>query len=241
MCHFNLHKTFSSPHGCKGPATGAFGVTEKLAKYLPVPTVELSREKYYLDYNRPDSIGKIRGFFGVAPVVLRAYSWIMSLGADGLKEVAEISVLNNNYLLKKVARIPGVVIRYAKGRRRFEEVRYSWEKLTEDTGVGTIDISHRVADYGLQHYFPSHDPWIVPEPFTLEPCETYSKADIDEYAAVLRRISEEAYSNPELVKSAPHKSASHKRNKEEEMNDPKNWAITWRAYLRKKGKGEDKL
>ena len=81
----------------------------------------------------------------------------------------------------------------------------------------------------------------MPEPFTLEPCETYSKADIDEYAAVLRRISEEAYNNPELVKTAPHKSASHRRDKEEEMNDPQNWAITWRAYLRKKGKDQNKM
>ncbi|NMB42292.1 MAG: aminomethyl-transferring glycine dehydrogenase subunit GcvPB [Firmicutes bacterium] len=241
MCHFNLHKTFASPHGSMGPATGAFGVTEKLAKYLPVPTVEKGKEKYWLDYKRPDSIGKIRGFFGVAPVVLRAYSWIMSLGADGLREVAEISVLNNNYLMKKVAQILGVVIYYAEGHRRFEEVRYSWEKLTEETGVSTIDISNRISDFGIQHYFPSHEPWLVPEPFTLEPCETYSKADIDEYAAVLRRISEEAYNNPELVKTAPHKSASHRRDKEEEMNDPQNWAITWRAYLRKKGKDQNKM
>ena len=96
LCHFNVHKTFSSPHGCMGPAMGAIGVRERLAKFLPVPRVECNGERYYLDYDRTESIGKVRSFFGNAPIVLRAYAWIMQHGTDGLREVAECSVLNNN-------------------------------------------------------------------------------------------------------------------------------------------------
>lgn len=233
MCHFNVHKTFSTPHGCSGPGTGALGVRDHLAQFLPVPTVELADGKYYLDYDRPDTIGKVRGFFGVAPVIVKAYSWIMMLGADGLKEVAEISVLNNNYFQKKVEEIPGVTTWYAKGRRRLEQVRYSWEKLEEETGVGTVDVMCRIGDYGIQHYWTSHHPWVVPEPFTLEPCETFSKADLEEYAAVLAKIAEEARQDPELVKTAPHKCASRRRARPEELDDPEKWALTWRAYKRK--------
>ena len=100
-CHFNLHKTFSTPHGCGGPGAGASCVNDKLVPFLPVPTVEFDGQKYYLDYDRPQSIGKVRPFYGVTPNLLRAYAWIMSLGADGLREVSEIAVLNNNYLLQE--------------------------------------------------------------------------------------------------------------------------------------------
>lgn len=238
MCHFNVHKTFGTPHGCSGPGTGALGVREHLIRFLPVPTVEFDGEKYYLDYDRPESIGKVRGFLGVAPVIVKAYSWVMMMGADGLREVAEVSVLNNNYLQKKVESIPGVETWYAKGRRRLEQVRYNWAKLQEETGVGTEDIMRRIGDYGIQHYWTSHHPWVVPEPFTLEPCETYSKADLDEYAAVLATIAEEARKDPEFVKAAPHKCASNVIAKPEELDDPDKWAVTWRAYLKKHKKAE---
>jgi glycine dehydrogenase subunit 2 len=135
LCHFNLHKTFSSPHGCGGPAVGAVGVTQELARFLPVPVIEFDGQRYHLNYDRPESIGKVGPFYGVAPVVVRAYAWVMSLGAEGLREVAEIAVLNNNYLLKKMLEIPGVSAPYAKGKRRIEQVRYSWEALSEETGV----------------------------------------------------------------------------------------------------------
>ncbi|MFR6057092.1 MAG: aminomethyl-transferring glycine dehydrogenase subunit GcvPB [Evtepia gabavorous] len=100
LCQFNLHKTFSSPHGSQGPGAGAQGCTEELAQFLPLPTVEFDGTQYYLDYNRPHSIGKLRKFYGVPAVVLRAYAYIRSLGADGLKQVSELAILNNNYLLK---------------------------------------------------------------------------------------------------------------------------------------------
>jgi len=231
LCHFNLHKTFSSPHGCGGPAVGAVGVIRELARFLPVPVIEFDGQRYHLNYDRPESIGKIGPFYGVAPVVLRAYAWVMSLGAEGLREVAEIAVLNNNYLLKKMSQIPGVSAPYAKGKRRIEQIRYSWEALTKKTGVHSEEIGLRVADFGV-HYWTSHHPFIVPEPCTLEPTESYSKDELDEYAAILAHVAGEAYTNPELVKTAPHNSTIHTID-HVPLDDPSEWAMTWRAYLRK--------
>ncbi|MGZ8637224.1 MAG: aminomethyl-transferring glycine dehydrogenase subunit GcvPB, partial [Actinomycetota bacterium] len=235
LCHFNLHKTFSTPHACGGPAAGACGVTEELAPFLPVPTVELDGASYRLDHDRPSSIGKIRPWYGVAPNLVRAYAWIMSLGAEGLREVAETAVLNNNYLMQRVLEIPGVSAPYASGRRLIEQVRYSWERLAAETGVGSEDLGLRAADFGT-HYWTSHHPWVVPEPMTLEPTESYSKADLDEYAAILRHVAEEARTDPELVRSAPHASTVH-RNDHAPLDDPARWAVTWRAYRRKAGLG----
>jgi glycine dehydrogenase subunit 2 len=232
LCQFNLHKTFGTPHGCGGPGAGATGVTAELARFLPVPVVTFDGEKYGLDYDRPESIGKIRQFFGVAPVVVKAYAWVMSLGAEGLRQVAETAVLNNNYLMHKVLQIPGVDAPYAPGKRRVEQVRYSWEALHEETGVTSEDIGLRAADFGV-HYWTSHHPFILPEPMTLEPTESYSKADLDEYAAILSHIAEEARTDPEKVKSAPHNSTVHRVTDARYFEDPAFWSVTWRAYLRK--------
>jgi glycine dehydrogenase subunit 2 len=231
LCHFNLHKTFSTPHGCGGPAAGASGATAELAPFLPKPTVEFDGGRYTLDFDRPQSIGKIRPWYGVAQNILKAYAWIMSLGADGLREVAETAVLNNNYLLQKVLEIRGASAPYAKGKRRIEQVRYSWEQLSEETGVHSEEIGYRAADFGT-HYWTSHHPYIVPEPMTLEPTESYSQADLDEYAAILRQIAEEAYQNPKTIHDAPHNSTGHKIN-HEAFDNPEEWAVTWRAYRRK--------
>ena len=233
MCFFNLHKTFSSPHGCGGPATGALGVKEDLVDYLPVPLVDFDGDRYSLNYNLSHTIGKIRGFHGVFPVILKAYAWIMSLGAAGLKEAANIAVLNNNYLLENIRKIRGAGAPFAEGRHRIEQVRYSWEQLTEETGVTTEDVTCRMADFGF-HLWSSHHPFIVPQPFTIEPTESYSRAELDEYLAALRQVVKEAYEEPEKVKSAPHRSVVHKID-HSWFDDPAKWAITWRAYLKKHG------
>ena len=231
LCHFNLHKTFSSPHGCGGPGAGACGVTEELAKFLPAPVVAFDGESYRLDYDRPHTIGRMVPFYGYAPVVLRAYAWAMSLGAEGMREVAEIAVLNNNYLLNKVLEIPGASAPYAEGKRRIEQVRYSWDPLAEETGVHSEELGLRAADFGL-HYWTSHHPFIVPEPCTLEPTETPSKDNLDEYVAVLSHVAEEARTDPAVVKSAPHNSTVHSID-HAPLDDPEKWAMTWRAYRRK--------
>lgn len=233
LCHFNLHKTFSTPHGCGGPGGGATGVTEDLARFLPVPLIDYDGSKYFLDYERPESIGKIGPFYGNASVILKAYAWVMSLGADGLRQVAEIAVLNNNYLLNKMLQIRGVSAPYAMDKRRIEQVRYSWEQLYDETGVHSEQIGLRAADFGV-HYWTSHHPYIVPEPVTLEPTESYSRRELDEYLDILAYVSEEAYNDPEMVNSAPHSSTIHTIDPGT-LDDPNQWATTWRAYCRKTG------
>jgi glycine dehydrogenase subunit 2 len=231
VCHFNIHKTFSTPHACGGPGAGAVGVTAEMAPFLPRPVIERDGERFVLDDDRPLSIGKVRPWLGVVPNLVRAYAWVMSLGAEGLREVAETAVLNNNYLMARVLEIRGVSAPYATGRRRIEQVRYSWEELARDTGVHSEDIGSRVADFGT-HYWMSHHPYVVPEPMTLEPTESYSMADLDEYAAILAAIAREAYEERDTVLSAPHSSTIH-RIDHSPLDDPAQWAVTWRAYRRK--------
>jgi glycine dehydrogenase subunit 2 len=234
MCFFNLHKTFGTPHGCGGPACGALGVTTRLADFLPVPVVDRAADgRYVLRYDLARTIGKIRSFHGVFPAVLKAYAWVMSLGEKGLREVANVAVLNNNYILSKVKKIRGASAPFAPGRHRIEQVRYSWEKLRADTGVTTEDITLRMADFGF-HLWSSHHPFIVPEPFTIEPTESYSKDEIDEYLAVLEKIAEEAYADPAKVKGAPYNSVVH-RIDQGWFDDPALWATSWRAYQKKHG------
>ncbi|MFO8060319.1 MAG: aminomethyl-transferring glycine dehydrogenase subunit GcvPB [Bacillota bacterium] len=236
LSFFNLHKTFSSPHGCGGPGAGALGVREELARFLPVPLVRSDGDRYFLDYDLPDSIGKLRGFCGVIPALVRSYAWIRSLGEEGLREVARCAVLSNNYLLRRVEQIRGAGAPYAPGQHRVEQVRYSWEELTRETGVTVGDIQRRMCDFGF-HLWSSHHPWIVPEPFTLEPTESYSVRELDEYLAALERVAGEAHEDPELVRSAPHNSVVH-RTEQGSLDDPDRWAVTWRAYLRKRAERE---
>jgi glycine dehydrogenase subunit 2 len=235
LCQFNLHKTFSSPHCSMGMPVGASGVTEELARFLPAPTVERRGDgRFFLDRDRPESIGKVRAFHGVPATVVRSYAWVLALGAEGLREVAEVAVLNNNYLARKVAELPGFAVAYADTNddRRLEQIRYSLEKLKEDTGLGTLDIARRTSDFGVAQYFPSHEPWIIPEPMTLEPAETVSRADLDTYVEVLEQIAGEAYSDPEVVRTSPHRSTVHQIDAGT-LDDPERWALTWRARVRK--------
>jgi glycine dehydrogenase subunit 2 len=193
--------------------------------------VEFDGSRYFLDDDRPDSIGKIRPFVGVAPNLVRAYAWIMSLGAEGLREAAEVAVLNNNYLMQRILEIRGASAPFAVGRRRIEQVRYSWQDLTRETGIHSEQIGVRAADFGV-HYWTSHHPYVVPEPFTLEPTESYSRQDLDEYAGILARVADEAYNDPEMIRTAPHASTIHTID-HEVLDDPARWATTWRAYQRK--------
>ncbi|MFI7418791.1 aminomethyl-transferring glycine dehydrogenase subunit GcvPB [Nonomuraea sp. NPDC049684] len=228
LCHFNLHKTFSTPHACGGPAAGACGVSPELEPFLPGPVVSFDGDSYGLE-TPAQSVGKIRPFLGVTPNIVRAYAWIMALGAEGLREVAETAALNNNYLMHKVLQIPGASAPW--NQRRIEQVRYSWQELSEETGVHSEEIGVRAADFGV-HYWTSHHPYLVPEPFTLEPTESYSREDLDEYAAILEHVASEARRDPEFVKGAPYNQTIHKIDPTP-LDDPKQWAPTWRAYVRK--------
>ena len=235
LCHFNLHKSFSTPHASTGPGSAAIGAKQELTKFLPVPIANYDGEKYYLDYDRSHTIGKIGGFYGVIPNIVRAYAWIMSMGAEGLLEASEVAVINNNYLIKKLLEVRGVSLPWHKAHPlRLQEGRFSLEKMREETGIGIEDVNRRIIDYGLQDLETSHEPWIIPEPFTPEPPETSSKEDLDRFARVLHAISHEAYTTPDIIRTAPHNAAISKIDRTP-SSDPKKWAMTWRAYLRKAG------
>lgn len=231
LCHFNLHKTFSTPHACGGPAAGAIGATAELAGFLPGSRVVRDGDGYRFADRSDAATADLRPFYGVIPNLIRAYTWVRALGGEGLREVADIAVLNNNYLMARVLEIDGITAPYAEGQRRVEQVRYSWSDLAAETGIGTSEIGARMADYGF-HYWTSHHPYIVPEPVTLEPTETYTRRELDEYAAALADIAREAREDPQTLRTAPHRSSIHAVDLDA-TTDPDTWASSWRAYRRK--------
>ena len=236
-CMYMLHKTFGAPKGGGGPAVGAYGCSKQLALFLPTPVVAREDGTYRLDHDRPESTGKIREFWGNVPQVLKAYAWARAMGAEGINEASDLSVLANNYMDKKLGAIKGLTRSNPDVRKwRMEMTRWSLGKLKEDTGVGTADVANRMADFGVDPYWMSHEPWSVPEPFTPEAGEMYSKEDLDQWIAVIARIVEEAYADASQVKSAPHAQAIH-QIKAAPLEDPSRWAMTWRAYRRKNGSG----
>ena len=232
-CMYMLHKTFGAPKGGGGPAVGAYGCTAALAPFLPRPVVTKLGEAYQLDSLSAFSAGKVREFWGNVPQILKAYAWARCMGAEGIQEASDLSVLANNYMEKGLLRIRGVSKSPPEGvRHRMEMTRYSLETMKRETGIGTLEVQNRMVDFGIDAFWMSHEPWLVPEPFTPEAGEMYSKADLDYWIAVLARISDEAYSTPEVVRSAPHNQAIHQL-KPDALNDPDRWAMTWRAYQRK--------
>ena len=236
-CMYMLHKTFGAPKGGGGPAVGAYGCSKALAPFLPAPVVVRENGEYRLDFDRPQSTGKVREFWGNVPQVLKAYAWARAMGAEGINEASDISVLANNYMDKKLGEIRGLARSNPNaGKWRMEMTRWSLAQLKEDTGVGTAEVANRMADFGVDPYWMSHEPWVVPEPFTPEAGEMYSKEDLDYWIAVIARIVQEAYEDAGQVKSAPRAQAIH-QIKGAPREDPKQWAMTWRAYLRKHGNG----
>ena len=235
MCQFNLHKTFSAPHGAIGLGCAAVGVKAHLEGFLPRPLVTWDGERYGLDYDQGEGIEKIRAFIGNVHAVLKAYAWVRSLGAEGLRAVAETAVLNNNYMLHHIRQIEGTTIPWPKNTYpKLEQVRYSWEPLYEETGVASHDVMNRMVDFGVQHYMESHVPMLVPQPFTLEPGESLTIEEMDHVLGALRRIADEARSDPEHVKASPH-SAAIPAIDGDVAEDPDCWAFTSRAYRRKRG------
>lgn len=233
LCFFNVHKTFSSPHGCGGPGCGVVGAREDLVKFLPAPLVgrDEKNDRYYLDWESPSQSARIKDFYGVLPAIVRGFAWILSLGDGYLREVSRVAVLNNNYVFKKLMAMRGVGAPYAEGEYRMEQVRYSLQKLKEETGVGVAQVINRMFDYGM-HLWSSHEPWIVPEPFTVEPTESYSKEELDEYLAVFGKVLSECYETPDVVLHAPH-NAAIRHVDHDALDDPKRWVITWRSYRKK--------
>jgi len=199
IMHFNLHKTFSTPHGGGGPGAGPVAVKAFLEPFLPVPVIEECEGKLHLSYERPLSIGKVHSFYGNVLVMVRAYAYILSLGAEGLTKVTEDAVLNANYLMHKLAHLFPVAF---PGLCKHEFV-LTLRQFKRETGVRTWDVAKRLLDYGF--YAPTvYFPITVEEAMMVEPTETESKETLDAFAEALAHIKGEALTNPELVRTAPH-------------------------------------
>jgi glycine dehydrogenase subunit 2 len=198
VIQLNLHKTFSTPHGCGGPGSGPLGVTKKLVPFLPSPRVIKKGKKYAWDENYPDSVGRIKAFHGNFNVMVKAYTYIRSLGADGLKKVSETAVLNANYIKARLQ--PYYDLPF--DRTCMHECVFSGSRQVRESGVHTSDIAKRLLDYGY-HPPTIYFPLIVPEAIMIEPNETESKETIDAFCDAMIAIAEEAKDNPDLVKSAP--------------------------------------
>ncbi len=226
IVHINLHKTFATPHGGGGPGAGPVGVTSKLADYLPVPTVEFDGTRYYLDYNRPKSIGKVRAFYGSAAVLLRAYAYLLMLGKEGLETASEVAVLNSNYMAQKLRRVRGFSLPLGEGIPRKHEFVLSAATLAKETGVTALHVAKRLLDFGV-HPPTVYFPLIVEEAMMTEPTETVSKKELDSMIEAFKKISEEAYSNSDLPKTSPH-ATTVTRIDEAKANRPKTMQLTWR-------------
>jgi glycine dehydrogenase subunit 2 len=236
-CMYMLHKTFGVPKGGGGPAVGAYGCSEELVEFLPRPLVERDGDHYQLDYDGPRSIGRVREYWGNVQQVVKAYSWTRAMGADGLRDAADLSVLALNYMDRRLMEVRGVTRAHPRlDGARLEMTRYSLETVTNDTGITVFDVQNRMVDFGVDAFWLSHEPWFLPEPFTPEPGELWSKEDIDLWIDVLAHVIDEAYTDPEVVKTAPHNQAIHQVDGSR-VNDPDTWATTWRAHRRKSAVG----
>ncbi|MEH7084744.1 aminomethyl-transferring glycine dehydrogenase subunit GcvPB [Neobacillus drentensis] len=198
VVHLNLHKTFTGPHGGGGPGSGPVGVKADLIPFLPKPIITKQGEEFVLDYDRPQSIGRVKPYYGNFGINVRAYTYIRSMGPDGLKAVTEYAVLNANYMMRRLAEYYDLPFdRHCKhefvlsGRRQ--------KKL----GVRTLDIAKRLLDFGYHPptiYFPLN----VEECIMIEPTETESKETLDSFIDIMIQIAKEAEENPEIVQEAPH-------------------------------------
>ncbi len=201
LVHLNLHKTFSTPHGGGGPGSGPVGVKEDLADFLPAPLVAKKEAGYYLDDDRPLSIGRVKAFYGNFAVIVRAYAYIRSNGAEGLRRVAEAAVLNANYLRARLSQAYDLPFQ----RTCMHEVVFSALRQ-KAKGVSMLDIAKRLLDYGY-HPPTIYFPLIVKEAMMIEPTETETRETLDQFADDLLKIAEEVETDPDLVRQAPHLTA----------------------------------
>jgi glycine dehydrogenase subunit 2 len=231
VIHLNLHKTFSTPHGGGGPGSGPVGVKKVLEPYLPIPLVKRKEDSsLYFDFERPKSIGRIRSFYGNYLVLVKALAYILSLGPDGLREVAEIAVLNSNYIRKN---LEGEYYLTYKTPTLHECV-FS-DKYQKEYGVQNIDIAKRLIDYGL-HPPTMSFPLIVAGALMIEPTETESKRDLDLFIEAMKRIAKESQDNPELLKEAPHTSYVRRLDETKAAREP---VLRWRLEEKEVPRGKD--
>ncbi|MFH1826267.1 MAG: aminomethyl-transferring glycine dehydrogenase subunit GcvPB [bacterium] len=199
VAHFNLHKTFATPHGCGGPGAGPVGVSKKLEPFLPVPRIVKEGTNYKFQSTNPKSIGKVHSFHGNINVIVKAYAYIRSLGAQGLREVAENAVLNANYMMNRLKEY--YYLPYDRTCQHEFVISAKWQK--EKYGVKALDIAKRLLDYGF-HPPTIYFPLIVEEALMIEPTETESKETLDRFCEAMIAIAKECETNPDSVKNAPH-------------------------------------
>ncbi|WP_404453389.1 aminomethyl-transferring glycine dehydrogenase subunit GcvPB [Oceanobacillus kapialis] len=196
--HLNLHKTFTGPHGGGGPGSGPVGVSEELAAYLPKPLLTKNEDQYVFDYDRPSSIGRVKPYYGNFGINLRAYTYIRTMGAEGLKKASEYAVLNANYMMRKLQK--AYDLPYDQ-HCKHEFVLSG--KRQKKLGVRTLDIAKRLLDFGYHPptiYFPIN----VEEAMMVEPTETESKETLDAFIDSMLTIAKEVENDPETVQEAPH-------------------------------------
>ena len=222
IVHFNLHKTFATPHGGGGPGAGPVGVRGFLAPFLPIPVVERDGSRYRFDYDRPKSIGKVRAWHGNFALLVRAYAYILRHGGDGLAAVSERAVLNANYLR---SRIEGALDVPFGGLRKHEFVA-SASRLAAK-GARTVDIAKRLMDFGF-HPPTVYFPYLVDEALMIEPTESETKETLDAFANVLRRIVME---DPAVLRAAPHNTAVARVDEVLAAREP---VLSWRTAQARK-------
>ena len=225
LMHFNLHKTFSTPHGGGGPGSGPVGVKSFLSDYLPTPVARRDERKargfeFDFDYDRPKSIGKVHSVYGNFLVAVKAYAYILTLGPAGLRRVAENAVLNANYLQKKLESLYDLPY----GGLCQHEFVLSASRQKEH-GVRALDVAKRLLDYGL-HAPTVYFPLIVKEALMIEPTETESRASLDRFVEVMAAIAAEAERSPEVVTGAPTETPV---NRLDESRAAKELNVTWRG------------
>jgi glycine dehydrogenase subunit 2 len=219
MVHFNLHKTFSTPHGGGGPGAGPVGAVKELAPFLPVPIVAKRDDRYFLDHGRPQSIGPVKGWWGNAGMFVRAYAYIRLLGRDGLTENTEVAVLNANYVHERLKGVYTTDVQPDAPRKH--ETVLSAARLTEERGLRAADIAKRLLDYGV-HAPTVYFPLIVEEALMIEPTETETKEALDALCDALLAIAKE---DPELVRTAPHNAAV---SRVDEVGAARRPVLTWK-------------
>jgi glycine dehydrogenase subunit 2 len=198
IVHINLHKTFSQPHGGGGPGGGPIAVRASLEPFLPVPRIARDGDRFRLDYERPKSIGKVRGFSGPFGVFVRSYAFMRAWG-PALREMSEVAVLNANYLLARLKDAYDLPF----DRLCMHEFVLSARTLKHEHGVTALDIAKRLMDYGF-HPPTVYFPLIVPEALMIEPTETETKETLDAFVEAMLAIVREAGDDPDALKSAPH-------------------------------------
>ena len=198
VVHLNLHKTFSTPHGGGGPGGCAVATRADLEPFIPKPVVARDGNTFFLDWDRPKSIGKVKGFFGNFGILVRAYSYILALGREGLCQVSRDAILSANYLKNKLKE--NYVVAYPQACMHEFVLSGTMQKAR---GASTAHIAKRMLDYGV-HAPTVYFPLLVPEAMMIEPTETESKETLDEFIEIMRKIDHETKTNPEIVTTAPH-------------------------------------